>query len=575
LRDLVFMGYNAAFTGGGNLHSLSTSAAIPELAERQVPGMMEQTAAAVRDAKTLGLKCYAFLDTRKKFTANDPIFDAHPEIRGSLTWKADGEYNLCTEAPLMKQYLRESIQQLFREAPGLDGAVFIVGGEGFYHCFMRPFGVEKGHTNCARCEALGPDTVVSNLCNELAAAAREINPNAEIIAWPYSAMHVWSSDAAQSGFIAKLKPGTGIFTEIEKDEYVAKPDGVNKHIWDYSIDLIGPGERAKQQIAACRAAGVPIYLKSEPELGFEAPRLPHIPCMDRWAARANALADSGADGAWVFPAFRPNYGTSAAELNKYFWNFPVPDKDVFLDAFARRIAGDAAGADLRKAWAHVSKAVEYSPELPSYYNGPYYLGPAHPMCADIGAELPEVFYGYYLFMAEIDDAEGMKKRPTFVKSPTGDVPVFARYYRDMARELKAAVDAIDAAATKVPERCKLTFDAEVSPLRWFYHTARTGANFYESCMLRDKIHGVLANEAATAEEKSAARESLEKWRGILEDELANTQAALPVMEADTRLDFRFGGDHTFSHGADMIRAKLDILQKELGEYLPELLIKLN
>jgi hypothetical protein len=52
--------------------------------------------------------------------------------------------------------------------PKLDGAVIIIGGEGFYHCFMRPFDVKKGHTNCARCEALGADRVVANLCNRMA-----------------------------------------------------------------------------------------------------------------------------------------------------------------------------------------------------------------------------------------------------------------------------------------------------------------------------------------------------------------------------------------------------------------------
>ncbi len=273
----------------------------------------------------------------------------------------------------------------------MDGAVFIVGGEGFYHCFMRPYGVEKGHTNCKRCEALGAPTVVANLCNGIADAVRDINPDAEVIAWPYSAMNVWSADKAQTAFIERLLPGTGIISEIEKDEYVKKPDGVNKHIWDYSIDLIGPGERAQQQVVACRKAGVPIYFKSEPELGFEAPRLPHIPCMDRWADRANALASCGADGAWVFPAFRPNFGTSAAELNKFFWWDPVPDKEKTLQAFAARIAGKEAGPGLRVAWKHVSEAVAYSPELPPYYTGPYYLGPAHPMCADPKAELPEYF----------------------------------------------------------------------------------------------------------------------------------------------------------------------------------------
>lgn len=573
-RELIFSGYNAVFAAGGNLHALSVSDAIPALAERRVPGMLESGAAGVAAARELGLKSYAFLDTRQKYPEEHPVFAAHPEIRGARTWKADGEFVLCTEHPLVKQYLRESMVGLFAGTPGLNGVVVIIGGEGFYHCFMRPFGVEKGHTNCERCEALGPETVVANLCNLMAEAARTINPEAEVIAWPYSAEHVWSKEKTQASFIAKLKPGTGIFTEIEKDAYVQKEDGVNKHLWDYSIDMIGPSERAAAQIAACKAAGIPCYLKSEPELGFEAPRLPHIPAMDRWAERAEALASCGADGAWVFPAFRPNYGTSATEINKYFWWDEGVDKDAVLEKLAARIAGTAAAPHLRAAWKAVSEAIPWSPELPSYYKGPYYLGPAHPMCADVKQELPSIFFGYYLFLAEIADAEGLKKLPTFEISPTGNVPVFGRFYREMEKHLKQAVEAMETARPLVDERHRLMFDAEDSPIRWFYHTARTEANFYESCQLRDKLYSALDLPEAERDIRALAKD-YERWREVLFDELQNAREAQPVMAGDVRLDFYFGSDHTFSHGSEMLEAKIGLLTGELFQVLPALATELN
>jgi hypothetical protein len=435
---------------------------------------------------------------------------------------------------------------------------------------MRPYGVEKGHTNCQRCEKLGAETVVSNLCNYLGAAARKGNPAADIVAWPYSAEHVWSADKGQIGFIEKLKPGTGILTEIEKDEYVQKPEGVNKHLWDYSIDLIGPGKRAKEQIAACEKAGIPIFLKSEPELGFEAPRLPSIPCMDRWADRAEALASCGATGAFVFPAFRPCYGTIAAEVPKLFWWDPAPEKERTLLALAERTAGKEAAPHLRKAWEYVSRAIDFSPELPPYYTGPYYLGPMQPMCCDPEAELPEVFYGYYFFMAEIMDSEGVKKRPTYLSEPRGDVPVFGRYYRRMEEQLAKAVEEIDRAEAKFSGRPRVPFDSEVSAIRFFYRTARTHANFYESCQLRDRVVELSKEGALTPDEKEEFEEKLLRWRKVLLDEKENTEKALPLVEADPRLDPYHGSDHSFSHGADMIRKKLALLDREIGRYLPSL-----
>lgn len=568
VRDLVFMGYNAVQVPGGDLYALSTSDQILELKSRQKPGLAEERAKASQEARKYGLKTYARVHTKQKFHKDHAVFEAHPEIRGALTWKEDGEYIMCTQHPLVRRFLTESVQSVFRADPDLDGIVIIVGGEGFYHCFMRPYGVEKGHTNCARCDRIGPDKVVAELCNDLARAVRKINPNGEVVAWPYSAEHVWSSDRAQSGLIELLKPGTAIFTEIEKDEYVTKLHGVRKHIWDYSIDLIGPGERALQQIEACRKAGIPIYMKSEPELGFEAPRLPQIPCLDRWIERADVLATCGADGAWVFPAFRPCYGTTAAEVYKFMWWDPVPDKEKVLNRLARRVAGDEAGPHLRRAWYHVSEAIPWSPELPTYYTGPYYLGPVHPMIADPEAEVPEMFYGSYLFWAEIDNAEGRKKRPTFVTSPTGNVKIFGEFYRNMEFELRRAVEQIEKASPLVDDERRLMFRAEESPIRWFYHTARTQANFYASCQLRDELLG-LANKAPLGEEEKArARELYQRWHKVLLDEQGNARAAIPVMAGDIRLNFKYGFDHSFEDGMVMLEAKLELIEHEIETFLP-------
>ena len=523
VRELIFLGYNAMCVNGGSLYGLSTSDAIAELKERRNPQALAGVTEQIAEAGRNGVKTYLWVDTRQKFAKDHPIFKAHPEIRGTLTWKADGDYVLCTEHPLVKQYLAESVEGLFRSMPQLDGLMIIVGGEGFYHCYMRSFGAPKGKSACPRCNKLGAEQTVANLCNMLAEAARKANPNAEVIAWPYSAEYVWSADRDQVGLIKLLKPGTGLLTEVEKDEFIDKP-GFKKHLWDYSIDLIGPGERAKRQIAACQAAGVPIHIKSEPEWTFEAPRLPFIPCLDRWLARADGMAGSGATGAWMMP-IKPSYGSSVAEVFKFAWWEPVPPADQVLEQLAERIAGRQGGKHLRQAWKDVSDAIPFSPELPSYYTGPYYLGPGQPMCADPKAKLPEVFNGRYLFLGEMTDAEGLMRRPTYNTSPTGNVPVFAKMYRQMEDRLRQAVTEVEAAEPTVPDRLRLIFTEETLPIRWFYHTARTEANFYESCPLRDRLLALAGKPSRTADEQAEAGKLYARWRSVLADEEQNTEQA--------------------------------------------------
>jgi hypothetical protein len=213
--------------------------------------------------------------------------------------------------------------------------------------------------------------------------------------------------------------------------------------------------------------------------------------------------------------------------------------------------------------------------LPPYYTGPHYLGPMHPMCADRSRPLPEVFLGQYLFRAEHMDSEGLKKQPTYDLDRRGDPAAFGASYQKMAEHMASAAAAISAAEPLVEERCRLAFDDEASAVRWLYHTARSHANFYRSCALRDALASIMSKSDLSDEEKTAAARKLAEWRAVLKDERENTRAALPVLEADMRLDPYYGGDHSFSHGAAMIAAKLELLDEELNEYLPSLSGQIN
>lgn len=566
-RDLIFMGFNTVLLPGASLFELSTSAAIPELAARRNPEALAKLRRTAEEAATYGLKTYCWVGTAKKFPKDEPVFLNHPEIRGPLTWQKDGEYIMCTEQPLVRRWLAESVAGIFRTIPGLWGMGVIIGGEGFYHCFMRPYGAPNGHTTCPRCEALGPATVVANLINGMAQAARTVNPDAHIAAWPYSAEHVWAAGGALPKTIQKLGPGAAILTEIEKEAFVEKPYGLRKLAWDYSIDAIGPCPRAKDQIGLCRKIGIPVLMKSEPELAFEASRLADVPCLDRWFDRAEALAACGASGAMVAPAFRNFYASVAAESGQWMWWDPCRNAEWILSMLADRVAGTEAGPALRKAWRLTSEAIAWSPEIPGYYNGPHYLGPAHPMCADRNAELPRVFYGQYLFHAEITDAEGLKSEPTFWREAP-NAPALLMCYRKMADLLGQAVREIKQTARTVPERCRMPYQAETGQIRWFYHTARTEANFYASCILRDRLMALAAQPMRAAGEVEEGLELCAKWRAVLRDEQRNTRQALPVARTDMRLDFYYGVDHTFPHLLDMLRAKLRLIRGELNEFLP-------
>jgi len=559
IRDTVLMGYNG-FTVGGTLYAVSTSSAIPELVGWQRPGALKAALEEAREARQYGMRIYFDFEIGRKLAHDGPVFLAHPEIRGAETLWGNV---LCTQHPLVKRYLTETVEGIFRADPDLDGVSFIIGGEGFYHCFMRPKSASQGHTNCERCEALGAEAVVADLVNTFVAAARRINPKAEVVAWLYSA-HVWSADPAQEAFIAMLKPGAAIRTDIVKDDVMIKPNGLEKILWDYSIDLIGPGQRSMKQIEACRKAGISIQFLTMSEDSVEYPALPHIPCMDRWVDRGKAVVEYGLTGV-LGSHFGTYEASSASEVYKNLWWDPAPGKEEFLQRLATRLAGPEAAPHLRKAWKLVSDAMDFSTQVGNYYIGPHYLGPAHPMCADPEAKLPNVFYG---------SRSGRPPAPTFFSSPqlTGAKAapeVVIEYQARMTELLSGAVTEMEIARPQVPGRKMLMFDAEESAIRWFYHTARTERNFSKSCLLRDRLLELAAGEKLRDEQRKEAEELYVRWREVLEDEKANTGEAIPVLENDIRLDFYKRKDSViFPHGGDMMRVKLQLLERETDVFLP-------
>jgi hypothetical protein len=261
--------------------------------------------------------------------------------------------------------------------------------------------------------------------------------------------------------------------------------------------------------------------------------------------------------------FRPNQGTTSAEVSKYAWWNPVPEREAQLAELAKRIAGsEQAAAHLRDAWRHVSEAIPWSPELPPYFLGPYYLGPTHPMCADPDAALPDCFKATSQFAAHV---------LTEARATNQNRMAIEHSYRKMEASLLEAVKELGEAKPHVPRRCRRVFEAEELPARWLYHTARTHANFYESCRLRNSILAFAAMDTRSPEEIAEANAAYERWRAVLEDERKNTRSAIRVVKKDSRIDV-----HTTRDGAalapavTLIETKLALLRHELDVFLPSL-----
>ena len=252
-------------------------------------------------------------------------------------------------------------------------------------------------------------------------------------------------------------------------------------------------------------------------------------------------------------------------------NSETMDKqNELLEKLAARAAGFKAGPQLREAWRNVSEAIGWTPDIPTYYKGPLYIGPAQPMIADKSVKVPELFDGYYLFLAEKKLSDGLIGRPTYFVDAHGgkQVEAFNKSYAKMETYLKKANEALDKASPLVPSQNRVLFESQAHPIRWLYHSVRTQLNFNQSCLIRDELIPLSEKVTLTPEEKLRATELYTQWEAILKDELVNTRLAAPVARADVRLDFYYRGDHMFNHLWDMVDAKIELLEQEIEVFLP-------
>lgn len=551
-------GANATFTFV-NLGDYLDGRVFPELANPEREKNLAELSRLARTARSAGVALY--LDAyNPKLPSGHPVFAAHPHARGARQHGGDVR-SLCPSDPETLDLIAEGWADVFRRVPELGGMVAIVGGEGFYHCYMRA-GAEG--PDCPRCRARPAEDVVAGLTNAVFRAIRRVKPEADLLAWPYSAF-IWSRDPYQLDLIAKLDPGVAIVPEIDKDHLYPK-DGYIKNIWDYSIDFIGPSDRFLAMSEAAGRRGLPVCCKTETAVSLEFNGVPYIPCLDRWGKRLDAVAAAKPDSIYYaydvtgFTRSRPEElagrmswapsGTAAEEIRK----------------MAVRDFGPAAADRVVAAWGFFSEAVGHMSHLThGYYTGPSFIGPGQPLPLE-ESDLPPELSGRLFYLAE-NDASGSPSSASLLRPVYApDIKVSPAESADHDRGTalwEKGVETLRLAERDVPAWRAAEFARERDLAEYFLTMLKAigfGNRFFG---LRREYAALASNPAATGADGTRALEILEAMREIVAADLENARSALPHIRRVPGLDFAVRLDLDYRPLDKIVAAKIRFTETEI------------
>lgn len=502
--------------------------------------------------------------------ADHALFKGDSQLRGAQTW-TDDMHCVCTSAPASLKLFERASQQLFTDVPNLAGAVLIVGGECFLHCYTRPFPKPPEGTNCKRCAKQSPDKVVAGALNAFARGIKAAGSNAQVLAWPYSAFS-WGDTKTQIAMFKQLDPEIAFLSSFEKDDWI-KIDGVSSYVFDYSIASMGPSPLFKELSNATRKQGRETYARTEVSQCIEMFNVPRIPVMSRWAERFEKLRDAKLTGihtAWRFYGF---CAQRTDEVMNYFNWAQKPDIDELLNTMAVRDFGKSAASGVVRSWKLLSDAFALFPYgggvtgFP-YFRGPFSIGAAHPFVFDLtyATGLSQDFSAIDPSMEEgITDLEKLEvyRQPRYFVDTTWTQPfgakVAAKRFAEIDRDWSRGVSLLQKAHAKTDGENKRRLESEIGVAQLIGTMFRTASNLVRFQMLRDNVTSQPTTMASLTR-------TCDQAISILKDELENAKLALKLTQADPSLGY--GATYGYAFTADLIRQKIEHTEREMKQRIP-------
>lgn len=349
------------------LSTLATDSRYPEFgdgSERRIANLKKLVARAAKH----GVKIFLYLNEPRSQPAAFFSKPGREELRG-VAHSCNGTYAMCTTPPETRRWLRDSLAQVFRAVPGLGGVFTITMSENLTNCTSH-----NGKAKCTHCRDRRNADILAEVNAAIAEGVHAGNPDAQVIYWDWN----WNPPEEMDDLVSRLPKRNAMVMAVSEREIPFVRGGVKDHVIDYSISVVGPGEKSRGFWSLGRRHGLGVAAKVQSNCTWEMSPFPYLPVMDLVAEHALNLK---------------NEGVEALMLSWSLGGYPSPNQRIFrdirkgdrtIDPVLNRIAtdlyGEKAVPGARAAWTAFSEGYrEYPFSVAVAYYGPQHWGVANPL----------------------------------------------------------------------------------------------------------------------------------------------------------------------------------------------------
>lgn len=394
LADIAGQGFDGIWMRG-RLRELTRSTIFPELDDSSASQRVENLREVVARCQAAGMKLFLFFNEPLALPATHPFWNDHPELLGQRHHDPDTKaipepaHALCTSTPEVIGYMRESIEHLYADLPGLGGVILITASEYHTHCWSHYptkdassyMAMPEAPMACPRCAAREPADLVAELVGLWTDAARNVSPSPQVWAWNWS----WSMwyDEPQAEIVERLPAEAKLMMDFERGGMRSQQIG-EVAIDEYSLGYVGPSERFVKGYSAARNAGLEVAAKLQLNTTHELATVPNLPLIPNLYEKLRWLDEheiTGIMGSWNFG----NCATLNTAAFRAFVDHPDwrGDKQTFLHNLASAYFTDGDVDGIIAAWGRFCDAfAEYPFSIPFLYYSPINYAPALELSLD-------------------------------------------------------------------------------------------------------------------------------------------------------------------------------------------------